>query len=296
MQTKKTLRSQIRPFFSLWYKRIRRSPVGTTGMIMFLAVLIVAVFAPWIATHDPMKIDITNRFTPPVFQDGGTWANILGTDQLGRDIWSQLAYGSRLSLQIGVLSVGFSFMIGVSLGLVAGWYGGIIDTILMRIVDVLQSIPSIVVLMALIAVLGPSVQTIIIVFSLTWWRTYSRIVRGETMQAKTIDYVQAARAVGVNDLRIMFKHIMPNVIQSSLALATVSVATVVMAESALSFLGLGPQDAVTWGRMVAYGREYVATSWWMAVLPGLAIAFTVLGIVFLGDWVRDILDPKLRGT
>jgi peptide/nickel transport system permease protein len=199
-----------------------------------------------------------------------------------------------VSLIIGIFSVAGSLVIGIVLGLIAGYFGGIADTILMRMVDMLQSIPSIILLMALVAVLGPSVRTMILVFALTWWRNYARIVRGEVMKVKRMDYTEAARAVGANDIGVMFKHLLPNVIQSSIALATVSVATTIIYESSLSFLGLGPTDMITWGRMIAYGRNYVATSWWMAVVPGLAICYTVLGIVFMGDWLRDILDPRLR--
>jgi len=278
----------------IWFRRLLRSPVGTVGAIMFLSVLIPALLAPTIATHDPMKVTLGERFIPPSFSAGGTSEHLLGTDQLGRDIFSQLVYGARVSLFIGITSVLGSLLIGVLIGMAAGYYGGILDTVLMRLVDMLQSIPSIILLMALVAVLGPSIRTIIIVFTLTWWRTYARLVRGEVLRVKEIDYTSAARAIGAGDVKIMFKHLLPNVIQSSIALATVSVATTIIYESSLSFLGLGPTDMITWGQMIAYGRNYVATSWWMAVIPGLAISYTVLGIVFLGDWLRDVLDPRLR--
>jgi peptide/nickel transport system permease protein len=260
---------------------------------MFLSVLAVAALAPLIASHDPREIVLERRLLPPAFA-GGPATHLLGTDQLGRDIFSQIAHGARISMLISILSVGGSFTIGVSVGVLAGFFGGWTDAIFMRWVDIMQSLPSLVVLLALIAVLGPQLATIIIVFAFTWWGGYARVVRGEVLSARRTEFIDAARAMGLTEWRIMFKHVLPNVISSAMALAALSLGTIIIAESALSYLGLSA-DVVSWGRMLAAGREFVVTAWWLAFFPGVAIVYTVLGVVFFGDWLRDYVDPRLRG-
>ncbi|MEX2355780.1 MAG: ABC transporter permease [Thermaerobacterales bacterium] len=281
--------SPLRTFFT----RLLRSKVGTMGFLMFMSIVVVALLAPLIAPHDPTQIALGSRLLAPAFA-GGTTEHLLGTDQLGRDVFSQLLYGARISLSISTISVFGAFVIGSTVGILSGYYLGIIDTVFMRTVDSLQSLPNLVILMALIAVLGPSFSTIIIVFTITGWTGYARIIRGEVLSVKSREFIEAARAAGMSQTQLLVKHLFPNVISSALALAALALGTIIIAEAALSYLGLGAQE-VTWGRMLAAGREYVATAWWLAIFPGLAIVYTVLGIVFFGDWVRDYADPKIRG-
>lgn len=277
----------------VFFGRLRRSRVGTVGFAMFASVLMAAALAPLIAPFDPREIVLERRFLPPAFA-GGLQAHLLGTDQLGRDIFSQIVHGARISMAISILSVGGSFTIGVCVGVLAGFFGRSVDAVLMRWVDIMQSLPSLVVLLALIAVIGPKLSTIIIVFAFTWWGGYARIVRGEVLSVRRKEFTEAARAMGLHESRIMFRHILPNVISSAMALAALSLGTIIIAESALSYLGLSA-DVVSWGRMLAAGREFVVTAWWLALFPGLAIVYTVLGVVFFGDWLRDFVDPRLRG-
>ncbi|MDR7468139.1 MAG: ABC transporter permease [Armatimonadota bacterium] len=285
----------LRPSGALrvFVSRLRRSKVGMVGFVMFASVLLVALLAPVLAPYDPREIVLERRFLPPVFA-GGRPAHLLGTDQLGRDILSQLLYGARISMTISLLSVSGAFLIGISVGAMAGYFGGFVDVFFMRWVDIMQSLPSLVVLLALIAVLGPKLLTIIVVFSFTWWGGYARVVRGEVLSVKQKEFVEAARALGLREWRIMIRHVLPNVISSAMALAALSLGSVIIAESALSYLGISA-DVISWGRMLAAGREYVVTAWWLALLPGMAIVYTVLGVVFFGDWVRDYVDPRLRG-
>jgi peptide/nickel transport system permease protein len=278
----------------VFFNRLLRSKVGTVGFLMFTSVLLVAILAPVLAPYNPNDLVLEQRFLPPAFSPGGHLKHLLGTDQLGRDIFSQLLYGARISMLISTLSVTGAFIIGVSVGVMAGFFGGVVDAFCMRWVDIMQSLPSLVVLLALIAVLGPTLTTIIVVFAFTWWGGYARIVRGEVLSVREKEFTEAARAIGLSEWRIMFRHILPNVISSAMALAALSLGSVIIAESALSYLGISA-DVISWGRMLAAGREYVVTAWWLALLPGLAIVYTVLGVVFFGDWLRDYVDPRLRG-
>lgn len=282
-----------RSSIGIFFRRLWRSKVGTIGFFMFATVVVLALLAPWLAPHDPNLVNLDKRFLPPAWE-GGDPEHVLGTDQLGRDILSQLLYGARISLVISTLSVAGSFAIGTAVGLTAGYAGGIVDAVLMRVVDILQALPYLVVLLALVAVFGPSLHTIIIVFALTWWSSYARIVRGEVLSVRRREFVEAARSLGVSPLRLILRHVFPNVISAAMALAALALGSIIIAESALSYLGLGA-DLVTWGKMLAAGREYVVTAWWLAVFPGLAIVYTVLGVVFFGDWLRDYLDPRIRG-
>ncbi|MBM3450650.1 MAG: ABC transporter permease [Armatimonadetes bacterium] len=277
----------------LFFARLRRSKVGTLGFVMFASVVLVALIAPLLAPHDPREIALDKKFLSPVFA-GGSGAHPLGTDQLGRDVFSGVLYGARTSLIISILSVTGAFSIGVTVGLVSGFYGGGWDPFFMRVVDILQAMPSLVVLLALIGVLGPHLSTIILVFAFTGWGGYARVVRGEVLSVKRREFADAARAIGLPEGQILRRHVLPNVLSAALALAALALGSVIIAESALSYLGLSA-DVVTWGRMLAGGREYVVTAWWLAVFPGVAIVYTVLGVVFFGDWLRDYIDPRIRG-
>lgn len=278
-----------------WVRSLLASRVGMAGFLIVGIVLFVAVFGPWISPHDPLQHNLRSRFLPPGATDArGIY--LLGTDQLGRDILSRIIAGTRISVLIGVFSVVIAGVVGVVYGLIAGYFGGRIDDALMRFADAFLAIPFIVLVVAAAGVLGAGLVTLILILGLTRWVIYARVTRAETLAVRETDYVMAARALGQTSLGIITKHILPNVFGSILVIATLMVATSVLAESALSFLGLGVQSpSITWGLMLADGRQYIGSAWWMTTFPGIAITVTVLGTVFIGDWLRDVLDPRLRG-
>jgi peptide/nickel transport system permease protein len=221
---------------------------------------------------------------------------LLGTDQLGRDILSRIIVGSRVSVLVGVVSVLIAGTIGVLYGLVSGFVGGILDTLLMRFADAILGIPFIILVIAISGVVGAGLTTLILILGLTGWVTYARVIRGEVLKVRNLEYVEAAESMGQTRWMIMFIHILPNVISSGIILAATQVGVTILAESSLSFLGLGVKPPmVTWGLMLSDGRQYIGSAWWMTTFPGLAITMTVLGVVFLGDWLRDVLDPSVRG-
>ena len=275
-------------------KQLRRSPVGMIGTFIVVSVVLVALLAPLLAPHDPGQHNRRERFQPPVWMDGGNATYLLGTDQLGRDVLSRLLYGSRISVAVGVASVIIGGAIGALFGLLAGLYGGRVDTIISRAIDTFLALPFLILVLAVIGILGPSLLTIILVLGFTGWATYARVVRGETMAMREREFVGAAVALGASRLRVAAKHVFPNITASVIVLATLDVAATILAESSLSFLGLGVQPpAVTWGLMISSGRDYLSSAWWLAVFPGLCISYTVLGVIFLGDFLRDVLDPKI---
>ncbi len=278
-----------------WRRSLRHSITGMVGMFIVVAILFVTVFGFWIAPHDPTQHNLGSRFAPPGHTDArGVY--LLGTDQLGRDVLSRIVAGTRISVIIGIASVVIAGAIGVAYGLVAGFFGGWVDDLLMRFADAFLAIPFIVLVVAAAGVLGAGLSTLILILGFTRWVTYARVTRSETLAARELEYVTAARALGQSNLLIMFRHILPNVTASILVIATLMIATTILAESALSFLGLGVQPpTVTWGLMLADGRQYIGSAWWMTTFPGIAITITVLGVVFLGDWLRDVLDPRLQG-
>lgn len=276
-------------------KRLLRSKTGMIGLVIVVGVVLMAIMAPLLTDHDPAKTDVINRLIPPFWLEGGNTEFLLGTDNLGRDILSRIIYGSRISLLIGVSAVLLAGAIGMALGLIAGYYGKFWDFIIMRTVDSLLAIPNILFMLIILAVMGPSLITLILVLGGTSWVVYARMVRSETLSIKERDYVRSAKAIGAKDFRIIMKYILPNVISSFIVIATLNVATTIILEASLSFLGLGIQPPdVSWGLMLSDGREYIATSWWVATFPGIAITVTVLGVIFLGDWLRDVLDPKIK--
>lgn len=275
-------------------KSLLRSKTGMLGLIIVVAVVLIAILAPVLAPHDPAQTNVVDRLLPP-FWLGGTMEFPLGTDNLGRDILSRIIFGSRISLLVGVSAVLLAGAIGMTLGLIAGYYGKFWDFIIMRTVDSLLAIPNILFMLIILAVMGPSLITLILVLGGTSWVVYARMVRSETLSVKERDYVRSARAIGAKNGRIIMKYILPNVISSFIVIATLNVATTIILEASLSFLGLGIQSPdVSWGLMLSDGREYIATSWWVATFPGVAITITVLGVIFLGDWLRDVLDPKIK--
>ena len=273
---------------------LRRSPVGAIGVFMVTSVLLVALLAPLLTNHDPQQHHRRERLMPPMWMEGGSPTYVLGTDQLGRDVLSRLIHGSRISVVVGLAAVVIGGLFGGLMGLLAGMYGGRVDAIISRIIDTFLAFPFLILVLAVIGILGPSLLTIILVLGFTGWATYARVIRGETLAMRERDFVDAAQALGASRNRLALKHVLPNVAASIIVLATLDVAATILAESSLSFLGLGVQPpAVTWGLMVASGREYASSAWWLAVLPGLCISYTVLGVIFLGDFLRDALDPKL---
>jgi peptide/nickel transport system permease protein len=260
-----------------------------------MLILLVALLGPIISPHDPIEHNLRARFQPPGYTgEKGTF--LLGTDQLGRDILSRIIAGTRISVLVGVTSALVGSTFGVAYGLVAGYVGGWVDTLLMRIADAFLGIPFIVLVVAVSGVVGPGLLTLILILGFTGWVSYSRVVRGEVLVVRELEYVLAAKAIGQSSRLIMLKHVLPNVIASVIVMAALSVGTTILAESSLSFLGMGVQPpTVTWGLMLSDGKQYLGSAWWMATFPGLAITITVLGVVFLGDWLRDVLDPRMRG-
>jgi peptide/nickel transport system permease protein len=282
--------------FLAWIRLLFRSKTGTMGFVIVTCVFIVAIFAAQIAPYDPADTNPATMFKPPFWMDGGTSAHLLGTDNLGRDILSRIIYGSQVSLLVGLLSVFVAGLIGVALGLIAGYYGGFLDNLIMRTVDAFVAIPSILLILVFIAALGPGLFTLIFVIGVTNWIKYARLIRGEVLSIKEREFIKSARSIGVNNTKIILRHVLPNVYSTFIVISTLSVGTTIILEASLSFLGLGIQPpTVSWGGMLSDGRDYVASSWWVATFPGIAITISVLGIIFLGDWLRDVLDPRLQG-
>ncbi|MEG1547842.1 MAG: ABC transporter permease [Clostridia bacterium] len=283
--------------FARVLRKLWRSKTGVIGVVIVLSIIILAIFAPQIAPHDPAKQDYSAMLRPPAWVEGGTSEYILGTDNLGRDILSRIIYGTRISLIVGLVSVMLAGAIGMLIGLVAGFFGGIVDAVFMRLVDAFLSIPSILFALVLLSVTGPGVITLVVALGLTNWVVYARLVRGEVLSIRERDFVKAARSIGVKNASIIVRHILPNVFSSFIVVSALTVASTIISEASLSFLGLGIQPpTVSWGIMLSDGRNYLATSWWIATFPGIAITITVLGIIFLGDWLRDVLDPRSQAS
>jgi peptide/nickel transport system permease protein len=258
------------------------------------AIVLLALFADRVAPAGPNDQDIAARLRPPAMV-GGTWSRPLGTDELGRDVLSRLLYGGRVSLMVGLLAVAVSCPLGVVIGLASGFFGGWIDRALMRLTDIQLAIPTILLAMALVTVLGPGVANLIITLSVTGWTIYARLIRGETLALRDRDFIEATRAAGAGQARIMFRHVLPNVVSPVIVVATFAVGSMVVLEATLSFLGIGvPLRVATWGSMLSSGRTYLKSAWWITAFPGLAIFVTVLAINALGDSMRDALDPRLR--
>ena len=277
----------------LTFRRLVRSPGGLVGSVLVVLVIAVAVLAPLISPYDPEKQNIVHRLKPPFWAEEGSVEHLLGTDSVGRDLLSRIIYGSRISLFVGVVATLFSALLGVTLGLVSGYTRGPVDSAISRVGDVQQAIPFLVLAIAVAAMLGPGLFNLILVLVVTTWVTFFRVVRGEVLSVREEQYVWAARSIGASNLRIMLRYILPNVAASIIVVATLLAANMIIFEASLSFLGLGvPSNIPTWGRIVADGREYVASEWWIALFPGLAILITVMAMNLLGDWLREELDPK----
>jgi len=280
-----------------WRKVLRKlleNKGAVFGLIMVLGVIFSAVFAPLISPHDPILQDVEKRLIPPMGQEGADSNYLLGTDHLGRDIVSRLIYGARISIVVSVSAVALSAVLGTLIGLFSGFYGGKVDNIFMRIADVQLAFPFILLAIAIIAVLGPNLQNIILTMGITGWVIYARVVRAEVLSLREKEFITSVRALGGSNGRIIFNHLFPNVVPPIIVIVTLEMARMIIMEAALSFLGLGIQPPTpTWGGMLADGRVYLVTSWWLATFPGLVIMLVVLGINLLGNWLRDMLDPRL---
>jgi peptide/nickel transport system permease protein len=276
-------------------KELVRNKAALLGLAILVAITAAAIAAPALAPVDPTAQEVTHRLKAPGWTTPDGRVSLLGTDHLGRDILSRLIFGARISLIIGVSAVALAGTLGTLLGLVAGYRGGRVDDFVMRLTDTMLAMPFILLALAVIAVLGPSLRNIIFVLGITSWVSYARVVRAEILTLRTREFVSAAQALGGGGRRIVFRHLLPNVLTPVIVIATLEVARMIILESALSFLGLGVQPPTpTWGGMLADGRAYLSTAWWQATLPGLSIMLTVLGINLLGDWLRDVLDPRLQ--
>jgi peptide/nickel transport system permease protein len=273
-----------------FWRYFKRNRLAVGGLLVILLIFFVAGSASLIAPYDPGKTNVSKKLTPPSSE------HLLGTDQLGRDVFSRMLYGSRISLSVGFVAVAISIIIGVFVGAIAGYYGKWADAILMRFVDIMLCFPSFFLILTVVALLGPSMLNVMVVIGITSWMGTSRFVRAEFLSLRERDFVQAARALGMKDSRIIFRHILPNGLAPVFVTATLDVATAVLVEAGLSFLGFGVQPpAPSWGNILTEGRTYIFDAWWLTVFPGLAILITVLSFNLLGEGLRDALDPRLRG-
>ena len=272
-----------------------RNRGGLIGLLIVLLNIVVAILSPVLGPHDPLDQDITRRLQPPAWLAGGSVEYLLGTDQLGRDVLTRIIHGSRISLLIGFLSVAVSLPIGVGLGLLGGYFRGRLDDAVMRLADVQLAFPFILLAITIAGVLGPSPRNVILILAVGGWVAYARVTRGQVLGLREKEFVEAARALGMRHGRILVAHILPNILTPIIVLATFAVAQMILLESSLSFLGLGVQPPTpSWGGMLNDGRAYITIAWWLTTFPGATIMLTVLGINFMGDWLRDLFDPRLE--
>ncbi|HKX76761.1 MAG TPA: ABC transporter permease [Acidimicrobiia bacterium] len=275
-------------------RRSKRIPWMSITIILVVLVL-PALLADLITVHDPLRGVLADRLTPPAWQEGGTWTYPLGTDKQGRDVLTRMIYGARISLTVSSITILIGAFIGSSLGLIAGYFGGWADRIVSWLIDSFLSLPHVLLALVIVAAIGPSFVTIVVVIAVTIWAGFARQVRGETLSVREAEYVARAKVAGASPLRILRRHVLPNVANSLIVLATLQVGVVILEESSLSFIGAGiPRPNPSWGVMVADGRDLILTNWWVSFFPGLAILAVVLSLNLLGDWLRDYLDPKLR--
>jgi peptide/nickel transport system permease protein len=265
------------------------------GLPLLLLMSFMAIGGTFITPQNPFKQSLAHRLTPPFWEFKGTLAYPLGTDALGRDILSRIIVGARISLLISLAAVTLATVWGVTIGLLAGYLGGWLDKLFMRLADIQLAFPSILLALAILVMLGPGMINLVVVLALSRWVTFARVIRGEVLSLKTRDFVEAARAAGAQQRRVMLTHLLPNLLGSIIVLSTLALARIILSEASLSFLGLGVQPPTpTWGGMLSDGRKYLSQAWWVATFPGLAITGTVIGVNLFGDWLRDKLDPRLR--
>jgi len=272
-----------------------RDKAGFTGVVLIVGLLLMAAAAPLIAPYSPAAQDLRARLAPPAWEDGGSWKHAFGTDHLGRDVLSRVIHGSRVSLAVGAAVVLFAGAFGVVLGLLAGYRGGRTDSFVMRWIDTQVAFPGLLIALIILAVIGPSLPTVILVLSLNGWMVYGRMTRGLVLSVRQTAYVEAAEMVGCSAARVIFRHILPNLTSPLLTLGILEFARIVLAEAALSFLGMGIQPpAISWGLDVASGKNYMFRAWWLVTFPGIAISITVLAINLVASWLRLISDPQER--
>lgn len=275
--------------------RLRKNKIALAGLIIICAFLIMALFAPLLAPHDPLEQSLYDKLKPPFWDEKGDWRYPLGTDDFGRDLLSRIIYGSRISMIVGVVAVAISLFFGTLAGAIAGFYGGRIDNLIMRLMDILLAFPPILLAIVIVAFMGPSLRNAMIAIGVVSIPRYARLVRGSVMEEFSKDYVQGARALGARDARLIFIHILPNCLAPLIVQTTLGFASAILEAAALSFLGLGAQPPTPeWGAMLANGRALILRAWWAVTFPGVMILLAVLGFNLLGDGLRDALDPRLR--
>ena len=272
-----------------WSFVLRNNALAVVGALLVLALLLTAVFAPFLTSYDPVKLSMAQRLRPP------SGEHLFGTDEFGRDLFSRVAYGAQITLQVVATVIAIATAVGVTLGAVGAYRGGVWDELVMRLSDVFMAFPDLVLAMALAAALGANLRSAILAVSIVWWPTYARLIRGQVLSLKHMAYVEAAHALGVSEAGIIFRHILPNTLSPLLVRITTDAGYAILYTASLGFIGLGAQEPTPeWGRMVAAGRFYLLDQWWYATLPGLAIFLAVLGFTWVGDALRDLLDPRMK--
>ncbi len=281
------------PVLATLYRWIRRYPVLPVVIAVGLAIM--AIFAPWIAPNHPLESELDHLAAPPVWIEGGSWDYILGADKIGRDLLSRIIHGSRISLSVALIVIVCGGVVGSGIGIASGMAGGIWDETAMRVVDLVYATPFLLIALVSAVVFGASLNLVLVLLTIFSWPIFARQTRGLTLQLKNMDYVASARVASASQLRIAFRHILPGVINTVVVIATLQIGSLILTESVLSYLGVGiPAPQPAWGSMVADGREFITTAWWVPVMPGAAIFLTVFAFNFIGDWLRDYLDPRLR--
>lgn len=272
---------------AVFWPRLRSNRMAMGGLVVVLLLFIISLLAPFLTPYDPSAINAWDVLQPP------SWKHWFGTDELGRDVLTRVLYGARISLKVGFVAIGIAVLLGSAVGLIAGYYGGWVDSLLMRCVDIMLCFPSFFLILAVIAFLNPSIWIIMAVIGLTGWMGVARLVRAEVLTIREADYILAARCIGCSDLRIIMRHILPNALSPVLVAATLGVAGAILTESALSFLGIGVQPPTpSWGNILTSGKDYIEFAWWLSLFPGQAILITVLAYNLLGEGIRDALDPR----
>jgi ABC-type dipeptide/oligopeptide/nickel transport system permease subunit len=297
-----TALSKVEAEPSFWAEQLRsfarslmRDTAGLIGLLLFLLVVFAALFAPWLAPHDPLEQDLKSSKLPPAWMAKGDWSHPLGTDPLGRDLFSRILYGSRVSLQVGFFGVLIAGGLGLVIGLFSGFVGGRTDNAIMTVVNIILALPYLLFVVFIAGILGRSLFNVILIFGITDAPIFVRVVRGEVLRLRRAVYVEAAHSTGVSQNRILFHHILPNLIGPFLTVMTFEMSAMILYEAGLGFLGLSvPPDIPSWGNMLEAGRQHLQRYWWIATFPGLAIMVSSLGMNLLGDWLRDALDPRLR--
>ncbi|MFB0526281.1 MAG: oligopeptide ABC transporter permease [bacterium] len=274
--------------WKIFWRRFKRNKLAMLGALIIFSLAVVAVIAPFIAPFNPNQQDVLHRLEPP------SPKHPLGTDDLGRDLLSRIIYGTRVSLLVGFVAIGIAIMIGSFLGLLSGYFGGWLDAVIMRFVDIMLCFPTFFLILMVIAFLEPNIWNVMVVIGLTGWPGLTRLVRGECLSVREREFIQAAKVLGLSNIRVMFVHLLPNVMAPILVTATLGIGGAILTESALSFLGLGVQPPTpSWGNILTAGKDYITVAWWLSLYPGLAILITVLSYNLLGEGLRDVLDPRM---